>query len=572
MKNPELARIFYEIADILEMQNVQWKPQAYRKAARAIEALSEDVEAIYRRGGIKALEDIRGVGEGLGKKIIEFIETGKVNAYEKLQKQIPKGIDELMQVMGIGPKKVTFLYKKLGIKSVKALENAVKKHRLKNLSGFGEKTEENILKSLQLYKAGGERQLLGLTLPLAEEIVSRLKRLKEVNNVNYAGSLRRMNETVRDIDILATSSRPEKVIDAFTRLPEVQRVISKGTTRSTVILKAGIQADLRVVDDKSYGAAMQYFTGSKDHNIKLRQIAIKKGYKLSEYGLFKRTGQFVTGKTEEEIYKKLNLPYIEPELRENRGEIETKVLPKLVQLKDIKGDFHIHTTWSDGEDEIEEIAKAAQKLGYEYIAITDHSKSMAIANGLDEKRLLKQMAEIKKLNSRFRNFRILAGAEVDIKADGSLDFPNEMLKKLDIVVASVHSGFKSTKEEMTKRVLKAISNPLVDIFAHPTGRLINKRPGYELDFKQLFKAARENKVCIEINSQPERLDLNDINIKSAVDSKIKLTIGTDTHSINQLGFMELGVAQARRGWAEKKDILNTLSLKELPKHFRKIKV
>lgn len=568
MKNPELARIFYEIADILEMQNIDWKPQAYRKAARAIEALSEDVEAIYKKGGIKALEDIRGVGEGLGKKIVEFIETGKIKEHERVMKTIPKGLDELMQVMGIGPKKVTFLYKKLGIKSVKALENAVKKHKLKNLRGFGEKTEENILKSLELYRAGGERQLLGLTLPLANEIVSQLKILKEVNKANYAGSLRRMNETVRDIDILATSSNPEKVIDAFTKLPQVQRVISKGTTRSTVILKSGIQADLRVVEDKSYGAAMQYFTGSKDHNIKLRQIAIKKGYKLSEYGLFKRTGPLVAGKTEEEIYKKLGLPYIEPELRENRGELEAKKLPKLVQLKDIKGEFHFHTKRST----INDFAAAAQKKGYEYIAITNHSKPGLECYRMNEEELLQQVNEIKKLNSRFKNFRILTGTEVDIVEDGSLAFSDDLLKKLDIVVASVHTNLDMAKEAMTKRILKAIENPLVDIIGHPTGRKINEREGYAVDFQKIFRAAKENNVCLEINSQPSRLDLNDVNIRSAVESNVKLVINTDAHSVDQMRFLELGVAQARRGWAEKKDILNTLSLKELPKYFRKIKL
>ncbi len=415
MKNLEIAKIFYEMADILEMQDVQWKPRAYRKAARALESLSEDVEDIYKKKGLKGLEKIPGIGERLAKKIVQYIETGKINEYERLKKTLPPGLTEMMEVMGLGPKKVKVLYKKLKIKNIKELEKAIKEHKLRNLFGFGEKTEKNILESLQLYKQRSKRMLIGFVLPLVNNIVNELKKLKEVHNIVPVGSFRRCKETVGDIDILVTSSNPNKVMDTFVKLPEIKKVLAKGTTKSMVILSNGLQADLRVVEDKSFGSALQYFTGNKDHNIELRKIAIKKGYKLSEYGLFeKRTNKMVAGKTEEEVYKKLGLRYIPPELRENRGEIEAAKrgkLPNLVEYRDIKGDLHIHSKYSDGTATIKEIADAARKIGYKYICITDHSKSRAIAHGLKEDTLLKQIKEIKKLNRKLKGFRIFTGCE-----------------------------------------------------------------------------------------------------------------------------------------------------------------
>lgn len=573
MKNPEIASLFYEIADMLEMQNVQWKPQAYRKAAKGLEALGEDVEEIYKKEGIKGFRKIPGVGEKLALKIEQYIKTGRIKEYERLKKSMPAHLNELMAVSSLGPKKAVILNKKLGIESVEDLEKAIKQHRIAKIFGFGAKTEENILKGIELMKRGRERKLLGIVLPIARDIAEKLRKLKEVDKIEIGGSIRRRKETIRDIDILITSKKPAPVMDLFTSLPDVDRVLAKGATKSSVILKNNMQVDLRVLDPKSFGAALQYFTGNKEHNIMMRERAIKKGLKLSEYGLFnKKTNKLVAGKTEEEVYKKLGLPYIEPELRENTGEIDAalnKKLPKVIGYNDIKGDLHVHSKYSDGDDSIEDIADYAKKIGYEYICISDHSKSQHIAHGIDEERLLKQLEEIKKINKKLKNFRIFTGSEVDIKSDGSLDFSDDILKKLDVVIASVHSGFKSSKEEMTKRVVKALKNENVDIFGHPTGRLINEREAYEIDLNEVFNVAKERKnLFLEINAFPSRLDLNDANVKLAVSKGLKLAINTDSHSTTQMHYMELGIATARRGWAEKKDIINCLGLKEIMKVFK----
>ncbi|MEW6062944.1 MAG: DNA polymerase/3'-5' exonuclease PolX [Nanoarchaeota archaeon] len=573
MKNQEIAALFYEIADILEIKNIQWKPRAYRKAAQTIESLAEPIENIYKKGGIKSLKEIPGVGQGIAEKIEEYLKTGHIKEMEILKKSLPTGLDELMQISSLGPKKIMHLYKKLKIKNLKDLEQAIKKHRLRNLFGFGAKTEENIARGIGLFKASKERILLGIALPTASSIIDRLKKLREVHKISIAGSLRRMKETIGDIDILVTSPKSEIVMKAFTAMPEVKRTLAKGQTKSMVILKNGIQADVRVVDDESFGAALQYFTGSKDHNIKLREIAIKKGYKLNEYGLFKRTGRRIAGKTEKEIYKKLGLSYMEPELRENLGEIELarqNKLPNLITLKDIKGDLHVHTNWSDGNESIEAMIKSAMERDYEYIAITDHSKRSAIAKGLNEKKMVEQIKEIKKLRKKY-SIKILTGSEVDILADGTLDFPDELLKKLDVVVAAVHSGWKMPKEKMTKRIIKALENPYVDILDHPTGRLIDKRPAYEVDMEEIFKIAKQNNKILEINAQIDRLDLKDTYIKAAIEYGLKLAISTDAHSIENLDFMQYGVAQARRGFAAKKDIINTLPFNKLSKYFSKIR-
>ncbi|HLC87336.1 MAG TPA: DNA polymerase/3'-5' exonuclease PolX, partial [Candidatus Nanoarchaeia archaeon] len=406
----------------------------------------------------------------------------------------------------------------------------------------------------------------------AEELKEELNKLKEIKKIDIAGSLRRRKETIKDIDILAIGKNKEKIIDYFTKLPMVVRVLAKGPTKSSVILKNDMQADLRVLDEKNYGAALNYFTGSKEHNIKLRQIAIKKGYKFSEYGLFNRkTNKYIAGRTEEEVYKKLGLNYVEPELREDTGELDIKInkkLPKLISLKDIKGDFHSHTEASDGSNPIDEMVLYAKKLNYEYLSISDHSKSTAVANGLDEKRLSNNFKKIDKINKKIRGIKILKSAETDILKDGSLDYKNSILKEMDIVLCSVHSRFKQDKESMTKRLIKAIENPYVNIIGHPTGRLITKREPYEFDLDKVFQAAKANNVALEINSQPERLDLKDIYIKKAVENKVKLVIDSDAHSKESLKLIEFGVFQARRGWAEKKDILNTLPLKKVLKFFK----
>ena len=500
--------MFFEMADILEMQGVDWKPNAYRKAGRALETLSEPVEQVYAKGGIKALMGISGVGQSLASKIEEFLKTGKMKEFDQLAKKIPRGVEEMMHVPGLGPKKVMKLYKKLKIKSLSDLERAAKAGKLSKLAGFGAKSEQDILRGLGILKQGAERALLGIALPLAHEFSERLLKVDGVKKVEPAGSLRRMKDTVGDIDLLVISSKPAKVMDVFTKLPEVQTVLAKGATKSTVILKDGIQADVRVLDDKSFGAALQYFTGNKDHNVALRQRAIKKGYKLSEYGLFKKD-RYVCGRTEKEIYAKLGLSYIEPELRENQGEIEAALkrkLPKLIPYNAMKGDLHMHSKWSDGLHTIEQMAKAAQQKGYKYIAMTDHSKSEHIAHGMDEKRLVQYLKEIDKLQKNFK-IRILKGAEVDILADGSLDYDNKYLKELDIVLAAIHSRFKSSRQDMTKRILKAFENPYVNVFVHPTGRLIGQREPYDFDFEKVAKVAAERGIALVIDAYPTRLDL-----------------------------------------------------------------
>ena len=569
MKNIEIALIFYKIADILEMLGIEWKPIAYRRAARVIETMSKDIETIYNKDGLKGLMQISSIGKALAKKIEEYILTDKIKEYELLKKQIPAGFEDLLYVQGIGPKKVYKLFKKLKIDNIQKLENAAKKGLIRKLEGFGDKSEQEILKSIEIFKKGQERMLLGKALPIAREIESSLEKLKEVKKVVIAGSVRRMKETIKDIDILVISSNPKKVVNTFTTMPNVERVLAKGETKSSIVLKQGINSDLRVLEEKSFGAGLNYFTGSKDHNVELRRIAITKGLKLSEYGLFNaKNGRYVCGRTEQDVYKKLGLSYVAPELRENLGEIQAakkSKLPKLIDYDSLNGDLHMHTKWSDGANTTEEMINACINLDYKYIAITDHSKSEYVANGLDEKRLLKHCQEIDELQKKYPQIRVLKGAEVDILSDGKLDYSDKILKKLDLVIASIHSRFKSQKEEMTKRIIKALENKYVNIFSHPTGRLINEREPYEVDIEKLFETARENNVFLEINSFPSRLDLKDINIKLALEHEVKFAINSDSHSTEHLKYIELGIAQARRGWLESKDILNTLSKQKVEK-------
>ncbi|MBI4141321.1 DNA polymerase/3'-5' exonuclease PolX [Candidatus Woesearchaeota archaeon] len=574
MKNLEIAQIFYHIADILELQQIQWKPQAYRKAARSLETLSESIEDIYQKGGINALKDIPGIGENLAKKIEEYINTNHIKEYEKLKKTLPKGIEEIMHVQGLGPKKALKLSKKLNITSLQQLEKAAHQGSIQKIEGFGEKSEQDILRGIGLVKKSQERMLLGDILPIARDLVKRLQTLKENKQLEISGSLRRMKETVRDIDILAISTNQQKVMKFFTTLPDVKTILAHGKTKSAIVLNNGIQADIRVLPRQSYGAALQYFTGNKDHNIKLRNIAIKKGYKLSEYGIFDtKTNKYICGHNEQEVYKALGLQYIEPELRENTGEIEAAQegkLPKLVLYNSIKGDLHLHTTWSDGNNTPEEMIQAAIQQGHEYVAITDHSKSEHIANGMTDQRLLKYINELEKLKRKYADkIAVFVGSEVSIKADGSLDYTNNYLKKLDWVVASVHSRFKQNKQDMTRRIIKSIENPYVKCLGHPTGRLINRREPYEVELEKVFSTAKERKVLLEINSTPERLDLKDSHIKKATEYNAKFVINTDSHSKDQLKYIELGVAQARRGWATKNDIINTLSRKKFEKFVKK---
>jgi DNA polymerase (family 10) len=519
---------------------------------------------IFKKG---ELRKIPGVGEHIGEKIEEILKTGKLKYFDKLKKKVPNYIEEFMKVPGMGPKKAKLLYEKLGISTIKQLENAAKGHKISGLGGMGNKSEEDILRGIELLKKGKGRMLLGHVYPTAEEIVGYLKKLNGVQGVEIAGSLRRMRETVRDIDILVVSSKAENVMGHFVKFPDVMEVLAKGKTKASVVLKGGVQVDVRVVGRDVFGSAMQYFTGSKDHGIALRNIAISKGLKLSEYGVFKGK-RVVASKTEEDVYGKLGLSYVEPEMRENRGEIGAGLkgkLPELIEYNDIKGDVHVHSNYSDGVNKIEEMVKGGIKLGYDYICITDHSQSQRIANGLEEKKLLKQISEIDRLNKKFKGIRILKGSEVDIKSDGTLDFPEEILKKLDIVIGSIHSGFKSSNEVMTKRILKGLDNKYINIFAHPTGRLVNRREAYHVDLEKVFEKAREREVFLEINAFPDRSDLNDVNVLRAKEVGVKFSIGTDSHSVNHLQFMKYGIAIARRGWCEKKDILNSFKLDKVLK-------
>ncbi len=566
MKNFEVAELLRHIAELLEIKGeLVFKIRAYEKAALAIENLEEDIEEIWKLG---RLEEIPGVGEGLAKKISKYLETGKLDYYEELKKQVPVAMEELGRVQGLGPKTILKLYKALNVKTINDLEIAAKKGKIREIEGLGPTLEQNLLKSIEFAKTSGKRLLLAHALGIAEKLKNRLQKLGEADKVDIAGSLRRMKETIGDIDILITSKNPAKVVDFFTSMEDIKNVLAKGPTKSSVLLKEGIQADLRVIEEKNYGAALLYFTGNKQHNIILRKIAIKKGMKLSEYGLFdKKANSMLAGKTEEECYKKLGLRYIEPEIREDEGEIkaaEKNQLPSLVGYNSLKGDLQMHTKWSDGNNTILEMAEAAKKLGHEYICITDHiGESFKLTNSLNEKRIKQQRGEINKLSKEIKNIAILQGGEVNIKDNGSLDLNDSVLKQLDLVLASIHSGFKNPKEKITARIIKAMENEHVDIIAHPTGRLINERPAYDLDFDKILDKAKETNTILEINAYPERMDLKDAHVRAAIKHGIKLSIGTDSHDASQLRNYKLGIAIARRGWAERKDIINSYPLKDM---------
>ncbi len=566
MNNQEIAKILGEIAIYLEMQGVAFKPRAYEKAAEAISGLDKDLRQIYKEGGLKALEDVPGVGVSIGEKIEEILKTGRLKYYDQLKKKMPVSVSELTAIEGVGPKHVKTLYKKLKIKNIEDLEKAAREGKIRKLEGFGEKSEQNILKGIEFLKKSGKRFVLGFIMPQIKEIESRLGKLKEVEKLVVAGSIRRRKETIGDADILVVSKRPKPIMDYFVSMPGVAHIYAHGETKSAVKLESGLDVDIRVVPEKSYGAALNYFTGSKNHNVELRRIAIEKGWKLSEYGIFKGKKQ-IAGEAEEELYKKLGLDYIEPELREMTGEIEAAKageLPKLIGYRDLKGDLQVQTNWTDGANSIEEMAKEAIKMGLEYIAITDHTKRLAMTRGLDEKRIKKQWAEIDKLNKKFSGkLKILKGTECDILKDGSMDLPDEVLSKCDVVGASVHSLFNLSKKDQTARIKRAMSNPNVDIIFHPTGRVINRRDAYQADIDELIAHAKKTKTVMEIDSYPDRADLKDEHIKKCVEAGVKLSIDSDAHATGHFQYLEYGIAQARRGWAEKKDIINAWPLEKM---------
>lgn len=569
MKNQQIASLFTEIASLLELQEENpFRIRAYQRAAQTIGGLTREV-AEMADGELLSLP---GIGPDLAGKIRQFLDTGRIDLREELAGEIPRGFLEILRIWGVGPKTARTLYEKAGVRSLEDLETLTREGKLTGLPGIQRKTEENIAKGIDAFRRGRESHPLGRAMPVADDIVRNLRARSPLGKISVAGSIRRWKEAVRDIDILATSAKPEKVMATFTTLPSVREVLARGATRSSILTVDGIQVDLRVVEESAFGAALQYFTGSKEHNIRLRERGSRAGLKINEYGVFReKDGKRIGGRREGEVYQALGLPYIPPELREDAGEIEAASkgeLPRLLSVGDIRGDLHVHTNWSDGGHDLDTVVRAAKRIGYEYLAVTDHSKGLGVARGLDERRLRDQIALIDEKNRSLGNFRILKGIEVDIRGDGSLDLPDEVLRELDIVVASIHSGFRQSRERITSRLLSAVRNPVVGIIAHPSGRLIGERDPYDVDLEAVFREAAARGVAMEINAFPSRLDLNGHNVRAARGQRIPLVVSTDTHLTAHFEYMEYGVAVARRGWAAAGDVLNTLPCRSLLRRLR----
>jgi DNA polymerase (family 10) len=560
MENKSIADIFTEIADILDIQGENpFRVRSYRNAARTIGDLSENLENMVKAGGNP--EEIPGIGKSIHEKIVEIVETGRCQSLEELKKKTPPGLTELLRLEGLGPKRVKLLYGELGVDSMDRLEKAAHAGRLRDLAGMGEKTEEKVLKSIEQFRAGIGRFKLSTGFTYAEALERHLRDVPGVKRLDPAGSFRRRSETIGDLDILAICAKGLKVMERFTAYGEVKDVIAKGETKSSVRLRNGLQVDLRVLDEGSFGAALHYFTGSKAHNVAIRERAKEMGLKVSEYGVFRaRDDKRLTGESEEEVFRAVGLPFIPPELREDRGEIAAAAagkLPRLIEPADIRGDLQMHTVATDGKNSVLEMAKKAKDLGYAYIAITDHSQAVRVAGGLNEKALARHLKEIEKANGQISGIRILKGVEVDILGDGTLDLKDPILEECDVVLASVHSRFNLEEAEMTKRIIRAIQNPCVHILAHPTGRLILEREPYRVNLKEVIQAAVDHGVILEINAYPDRLDLRDADARMARDLGARLAISTDAHSAQQLELMKFGVFTARRGWIEAKDVINT---------------
>jgi DNA polymerase (family 10) len=585
MTNSEISKQLMEMAAYYEMKigpatkandTIRFKPRAYERAAQAAEGFAEPLEEIYRHGGEKQIiKEVRGIGPGIAAHIASMVKTGTFPELKAERKKTPANIAELMQVEGIGPRSIKTLWAELKVKDLKTLEAACRAHKIDRLPHFGEKSEQKILRSIEHLKSSTGRHLLGEALPLSRRLEERIKNIPGVTAATTAGSVRRRQETIGDIDILVTAKDPKKVHEAFIKMPEVVRVVRKGDGEgiTSVILSDGIQADVRILKDDEYGAGLQYFTGDKNHNVKLRTLAIKKGFKLSEYGLFKGKKR-IAAKTEEEIYKALGMDCPPPELRTDEGEIDAaraRKLPHLIEYDDIKGDLQVQTDWTDGDSSIEEMALAAKKAGLEYIVITDHTKSLAMTGGLDEKKLEKQIKAIAAINKKIKGITVLSGSEVNIMKDGSLDIDDATLAKLDCVGASVHSFFGLSKADQTKRIIRAMENSNVDIIFHLTGRKIKARPPIELDIDAIIAAAKRTGTALEVNASPDRLDIRDEYVRLAVKAGVKLVVDSDAHSPTHFSFLEYGIATARRGWAEKKDVLNTRTVGELLKWLRTLK-
>ncbi|HQO38674.1 MAG TPA: DNA polymerase/3'-5' exonuclease PolX [Candidatus Omnitrophota bacterium] len=558
MKNQLVSRIFRDIARLLEIKGENiFRIRAYDRAAQAVENLGGDIEQAVSRN---TLTDIPGIGKDLADKIREIVATGSLQFYEDLKQTLPAGTLELLAIPSVGPKTAQMLAKELRIRSIGDLEKAIADHKLDTLPGIKEKTIENISKGIALVKRGQERLPLVRAQAVAEEFVRELQQLPQVEKIVCAGSLRRQKETVRDIDILVMAKDAQPVMDAFTSSPLAQATQAWGSTKSSVRTADGVQVDCRVVDKGSFGAALLYFTGSKEFNVRLRMLAQKTRHKINEYGVFDRNEKRICGRTEEEIFKFLKMQYVPPEMREDTGEIEAalkRALPRLVEQKDIQGDLHVHSNWSDGSNTIAEMAQAARASGYSYIAVTDHSPSLKVAHGLSAVDLRKKRREIDSLNEKMKPFRILFGTEADIDADGNIDYPDSVLKEFDIVIAAIHTGMKQPAEQITRRIIRACENPHVHIIAHPTGRLRGVRDAYDLDLDAVFQKAKQTNTAFEINSYPDRMDLNDVNCRRAKEAGVKICINTDSHSIDQLVYIRFGLAMARRGWLTPQNILNT---------------
>jgi DNA polymerase (family X) len=561
MRNFELAECFQEIADLLEIreENV-FRVRAYRRAAQQLENLAEDAVEALRAG-----KKIPGIGADLAAKIREWADSGTMAYLEELRKGLPRGVRQLMGLPGVGPKTAKLLHERLGIDSVERLEEACRSGRILEVPGIRQKTCQNILRGIETWRLGQARMPLARALPLADGLVRALREEPSVRAIEVAGSLRRRVETVGDVDILVTSDRPAAVLDRFVRLPQVASVLAHGETKSSIRHRENLQVDLRVVEPDAFGAALQYFTGSKHHNVKLRELAVRKRLKISEYGVFDPQGRRVAGRTEAEVYAAVGLPWIPPELREDTGEIEAAgagALPPLVDVGDIRGDLHAHTDWSDGHHPLEDLVAAAEARGYEYVVVSDHSRSATIARGLTPEQLRDQIRKIRVLQARHR-IRILTGTECDILADGSLDFPDDVLAELDVVLAAVHSRFKQPGPEMTARICRALENPHIRILVHPTGRLLGSREPYDVDLERVFAAARRHGKAVEINASPWRLDLKDTHARRARDLGLMLAIDTDTHYLSELDHIGLGIATARRAWIGPEQVVNALPLDRL---------
>lgn len=573
MDNKQISRVFEEIADLLELKESNpFRIRSFRRAAQIIESLTFDVSRAIQEDP-ERLRSISGIGSGTMEKIQELVDNGKCEEHEKLKEEIPASLLEITRLQGLGPKKAALFWKKLNITDINALEAAARAEKLRSLPGMGAKSEEKILQSIDEFKRISGRFRLDYATELSHSLMEFLRSKVKLDRISTAGSIRRRRETIGDIDILLTCDHPRQAISVFVQYPDVQEIVAQGDTKASVLLKQGLQVDLRVLEDDSFGAALQYFTGSKDHNVSLRERAKRMGFKINEYGLFRTSDdKKVAGREEEDIYKRLKLAMPPPEIRENRGELEraeTGNLPRLIQLDDIQGDLHMHTTASDGRNSIAEMAEAGRRKGYRFIAITDHSKALAMTGGLDEKRVLAQIDEIETLRSEKPGLEIFTGIEVDILADGVLDLSDEVLSRLDVVIASIHSRFNLTRKEMTLRICKALENPHVNILAHPTGRLILKREPFALDLEEVVEQAVKNRVCLELNAYPARLDLNDVHCRMARDKGALIAINSDSHHTSMLDYLQYGIDTARRGWLEAEDVINTFPLKKLKQVLKK---